>query len=32
MTDLQFHDVMELIKYIAGGSGALIFFWILTRD
>lgn len=31
MTDPQFHDLIELIKYISGGSGVLIGLWIFFK-
>lgn len=31
LTDVQFHELMQVIKYIAGGCGLLIFIWIAAR-
>lgn len=30
-TDPQFHEILELIKYVAGGIGGLFVLWLLLR-
>lgn len=32
MSDAQFHEVIDLVKMIAGGVGMLGFVWILMRN